>query len=62
MMTSTVDLRCRCGEVRGWKLRGQTWPHPFFDGRTRAPIYSFTVLSHDEHEALHSRCGPRPAK
>lgn len=47
-------------KVLGWKLRGQTWPHPFFDRTTRAPIYSITVLSHDEREALRPLCGPRP--
>jgi hypothetical protein len=48
-------------KVLGWKLRGQTWPHPFFDRKTRAPIYPVTVLSHDEREALRPLCGPRPA-
>jgi hypothetical protein len=28
---------------------------------TCAQIYSITVLSHDEREALRPRCGPRPA-
>ena len=49
------------GKVAGWKLRGQTWPHPFFDRATRAPIYAITVLSHAEREALRPQCGPRPA-
>lgn len=48
-------------KVAGWKVRGQTWPHPFFDRATRAPTYPVTVLSHDEREALRPLCGPRPA-
>lgn len=49
------------GKVLGWKLRGQSWPHPFFDRQRRAPIYPVTVLSRDEREALRPLCGPRPA-
>lgn len=48
-------------KVLGWKLLGQTWPHPFFDRDTRAPIYPLTVLSQEEREALRPLCGPRPA-
>ena len=48
-------------KVVGWKLGGRTWPHPFFDRTTRAPIYPLTVLSPDEREALRPLCGPRPA-
>jgi hypothetical protein len=47
-------------KVVGWKIRGQTWPHPFFDRATRARAYPLTVLSHDEREALRPLCGPRP--
>jgi hypothetical protein len=49
------------GKVAGWKVRGATWPHPFFDRATRAPAYPVNVLSRDEREALRSQCGPRPA-
>jgi hypothetical protein len=58
------DLRLlarAAGKILGWKLRRATWPHPFFDRATRAPIYPITVLSHDEREALRPLCGPRPA-
>lgn len=47
-------------KVLGWKIRGATWPHPFFDRATRAPIYPITVLSRDEREALRPLCGPKP--
>jgi hypothetical protein len=62
--STTLNLRLlgrAIGKVAGWKFRGETWPHPFFDRATRAPIYPITVLSHDEREALRPLCGPRPA-
>ena len=46
--------------VVGWKLSGQTWPHPFFDRATRAPSRPLTTLSRSEREALRPLCGPRP--
>lgn len=46
--------------VLGWRLRGQTWPHPFFRGDTREPIYPLNVLSHPQREALRRFCGPHP--
>jgi hypothetical protein len=46
--------------VLGWRLRGQTWPHPYFDRNTRAPIYPLTVLSGAQREALRPLCGPHP--
>jgi hypothetical protein len=49
------------GKIAGWKLRGQTWPHPFFDRTTRAPIYPITVLSAEQRDALRPLCGPKPA-
>jgi hypothetical protein len=49
------------GKLAGWKVRGKTWPHPFFDRATRAPIYPITVLTRDQREALRPLCGPRPA-
>jgi hypothetical protein len=47
--------------VLGWRLFGQTWPHPFFDRATRAPSFTVTTLSHREREALRPLCGPHPA-
>jgi len=46
--------------VLGWRLRGQTWPHPFFERKTRAPIYPVSVLSREQREALRRFCGPHP--
>jgi len=48
------------GKVIGWRLRGKTWPHPFFARDTRAPIYPVTVISHERREALRAVCGPHP--
>jgi hypothetical protein len=47
--------------VLGWKLRGTTWPHPFFERATRAPSHPVTTLSRDEREALRAHCGPNPS-
>jgi len=44
--------------VLGWRLRGRTWPHPFFDRRTRASKYPVTALSREERDALRPLCGP----
>lgn len=46
--------------VLGWRLRGQAWPHPFFDRATGAPRYPIDVLSPAERAALRKLCGPRP--
>ena len=46
--------------VLGWRLRGQSWPHPYFARDTRAPIYPVTVLSPPDREALRRFCGPHP--
>lgn len=45
----------------GWKLRGESWPHPFLDRATGAPRYPIATLAPAEREALRARCGPRPA-
>jgi hypothetical protein len=45
----------------GWRLTGKTWPHPFFDRATRAPIRTVTTLSQAERDALRPLCGPRPS-
>lgn len=47
--------------VLGWKLRGKTWPHPYFDRATRAPSRPISVISREEREALRPLCGPKPA-
>ena len=48
-------------KVLGWRLRGKTWPHPFFARETGEPIHPLTVISREEREALRKLCGPRPA-
>jgi len=58
-----IDFRLFASMMRkivGWRLRGQTWPHPYFDRATRAPIRPLTTLSRAEREALRPLCGPRP--
>ena len=47
-------------KVLGWRLRGRTWPHPFFQPKTREPIYPLTVLPPEQREALRRFCGPHP--
>jgi len=62
--STQLDVRLlarSAAKILGWKLRRATWPHPFFDRTTRAPIHPVTVLTHDEREALRPLCGPRPA-
>jgi hypothetical protein len=46
--------------VLGWRLRGQTWPHPFFKRDTREAIYPLNVLLRPQREALRQFCGPHP--
>jgi hypothetical protein len=54
-----LSLLMRAGYmVLGWRMRGQTWPHPFFTRDTRAPIYPLTVLSSPQRESLRRFCGP----
>ena len=43
-----------------WKLRGKSWPHPFFDRASKAPVRPVPVLSKAERDALRPLCGPRP--
>src|SRR5262249_27249741 len=38
--------------ILNWRLRGKSWPHPFFDRTTRAPAYPVTVLSPAERDTL----------
>jgi hypothetical protein len=47
--------------VLGWRLRGKTWPHPFFDRARRAPNFPLTTLSSQDREALRALCGPNPS-
>jgi hypothetical protein len=47
--------------VLGWRVRGQTWPHPFFERETAAPIYPVSVLPQSQRESLRRLCGPHPA-
>lgn len=56
----TVLLRA-ITKVLGWRLRGRAWPHPFFQAKTREPIYPIKVLSPEQREALRPLCGPKPA-
>jgi len=56
----TVLLRA-ITRVLGWRLRGRAWPHPFFQPKTREPIYPLKVLSQEQREALRPLCGPKPA-
>ena len=48
--------------ILGWRLRGKTWPHPFFDRTTRAPSFPLTVLSREERDALRPLRGPHPSR
>jgi len=48
-------------KVLGWRLTGQSWPHPFFRSNSREPMFPLTVLSPDRREALREKCGPHPA-
>jgi hypothetical protein len=47
-------------KVFGWKLRGKTWPHPYFDRDTRKPSRPVTLLTREERDALRPKCGPNP--
>jgi hypothetical protein len=63
-VSSGLDPRLVARTLRlvfGWRLRGKTWPHPFFDQATRAPKFPLTTLSPGEREALRPLCGPRPS-
>jgi hypothetical protein len=59
--TPTVRLVTRAlGLMLGWRLRGQTWPHPYFDRATRKPTRPLSIVTKAEREALRPLCGPRP--
>ena len=49
------------GKIIVWRLRGQGWPHPCFDGATGAASHPITTLSQRERDALRPLCGPHPA-
>ncbi|WP_394843542.1 DUF6151 family protein [Pendulispora brunnea] len=46
--------------IAGWRLRGQAWPHPFFDRATGDTRWPVTTLSTAERDALRPHCGPHP--
>lgn len=46
--------------IIGWKLRGRTWPHPYFSKGSKEPLYPRTVLTKAERDALRPLCGPKP--
>lgn len=46
--------------ILGWKIRGRSFPHPYFD-RASEPLHPVTVLTREEREAAQKNCGPRPA-
>jgi hypothetical protein len=48
------------GKMLGWKLRGKTWPHPYFDRATRQPNRPVTIMAKSERESLQRFCGPHP--
>lgn len=45
-------------KVVGWRLRGKSWPHPFFERATGSPIYPITVVSTARRGELRLLCGP----
>jgi len=47
--------------VLGWRLRGRSWPHPFFARDTGVPLFSVSVIERDRREALRRLCGPAPS-
>ncbi len=47
--------------ILSWKLRGKTWPHPFFDRATGEPSRPVKVVSREERAALRPLCGPNPS-
>lgn len=61
--STKLDLRLVAHAGRNflaWKLLGRTWPHPFFDRATQAPLKPVTVLTRSERDALRPLCGPSP--
>jgi hypothetical protein len=55
MMVHSVGL------LLGWKLKGKTWPHPFFERTTAAPWLPVSILSPEELQVLRAQCGPTPS-
>ena len=47
------------GMVLGWRIRGRSWSHPFFERMPRAPKFPVAVLSPSDREALRPLSGPR---
>jgi uncharacterized protein DUF6151 len=50
-------LRC----LATWKLRGDAWPHPFFDRVSGNPSRPVKILAREERDALRPLCGPHPS-
>lgn len=48
------------GLILGWKLRGQAWPHPYFN-RASEPLYPVRILTREERAEASKLAGPRPA-
>jgi hypothetical protein len=46
--------------VLSWKLRGRSWPNPFFE-RSGQPKYPVTILTREQRDALRPLCGPKVA-
>ncbi len=60
--SSSLNLRLLLRSIRmvlGWRLGGRTWPHPFFDRATGAPLHAVEILTTAQREALRPLCGPR---
>jgi hypothetical protein len=49
-------------KVIGWKLRGKSWPHPFFEKSAREPNHPVRTLTKDERDRLRPLCGPTPSR
>ena len=48
------------GLILGWMLRGQAWPHPYFN-RESEPLYPVQILTREERAEASKLSGPRPA-
>ena len=48
------------GKMLRWKIRGKTWPHPFFERGKPEPRYAVTVITKEERERVRALSGPRP--
>jgi hypothetical protein len=46
-------------KVLWWKFTGRGSPHPLMNRDTGEPLYSVTILSRQERDALRPLCGPK---